>query len=235
MKTYDHTASVWREMIPRLGLIVLQADETIEGEVFNSFKLVEKTLHVTRIPSGLDVSTTNLAQMEHDLPAAAELFPRGCEFDCVAYGCTSGTSVVGADKVHDLVKRGVKTRYVTDPLTATIAWCRLHDIKRLALLSPYVEDVNEGLRSALSAAGVQTPVFGSFNVAQEAAVARIDEKSIIEAGINLCESGDADALFLSCTNLRTEMARPAIRAATGRSVISSNSVLCWHIKHLIAG
>jgi maleate isomerase len=223
------------DMIPRLGLIVLQADETLEGEVWNSFKHLEKTLHVTRIPSGLDVSTNSLAQMEQDLPTAAGLLPRGCVFDIVAYGCTSGTSVVGAARVHELVKSGVKTRHVTDPLTATIAWCQLHGIERLAFLSPYVEDVNEGLRRALAEAGIETPVFGSFNVAEEAAVARISDKSIIEAGIDLCESGETDALFLSCTNLRTDIARGAIRAATGRSVISSNSVLSWHIKHLLAG
>ncbi len=234
MKTYEYSLSDAFDVIPRLGLIVLQADETLEGEVCNEFRDLESTIYVSRIPSGLDVTTDSLAQMELDLPNAAGLLPRGCAFDVVAYGCTSGTSVVGANRVRDLVKGGVDARHVTDPLSATIAWCHAHGVKRLALLSPYVADVNEGLRRALSDAGIETPVFGSFNIAKEAAVARISETSIVQAGIDLCESEDVDALFLSCTNLRTVGARAAIGAATGRSVVSSNSVLCWHMKHLIA-
>lgn len=233
MKTYAYTSDARLDVIPRLGLIVLQADETIEEEFRIAFKGIEASFHVSRIASGVEVSTNSLAQMEHDLPTAAGLFPRGVVYDVVGYGCTSATSVLGANAVHKMVQRGVRARHFTDPLTATIAWCRHHKIDRLAILSPYVEEVNTELRNALAEAGIQTPVFGSFNVAQESAVARISEKSIIEAGIDLCDSGKADALFLSCTNLRTQGARAAIRSATGLSVMSSNSALYWHMKHLL--
>lgn len=215
-----------------LGLIVLQSDETIEQEFRALFPSGDVSLYVSRVPSGLEVTGDSLAAMSQTLPAAAALFPRSVKFDVVGYGCTSGTSVIGAQKVAELVGAGCSTGQVSEPVSALLAMCRAQGIRRLALLSPYVADVSQSLRDTLAAAGVATPVFGSFDEAEEARVARISETSIYDAGIELGRAAEAEALFLSCTNLRTLAVAPRLQAALGKPVLSSNLALAWHMRRL---
>jgi len=216
----------------RLGLIVLQADETIEHDFRRLLPIDGVSLLTTRVPSGLEVTGDTLADMEGHLSQAAALFPRAAAFDVVAYACTSGTAVIGAENVARQVKAGCVTTQVTNPVTALIAACRHIGVTRLGLLSPYVEEVSESLRSVVAEAGIGTPAFGSFDEAEEARVARIDDASIFEAAVELAQGGACEALFLSCTNLRTLDVIPRIEAATGLPVMSSNLVLAWHMAKL---
>ena len=216
---------------PRLGVLVLQADETLEDE-FRAALPPGVSCQVGRVPSAATVSSENLSAMEARLTAAAALFPEGAEYDVVAYACTSATARIGAAQVANRIREGVRTRHVTDPVTALIAGCRARGITRLALVSPYVADVSARLREVLDEAGIATPVFGSFEEAVEARVARIDAGSILEAGRALVRRGPVEGLFLSCTNLRTRGVREALEAELGLPVMSSNSVLMEHMLDL---
>lgn len=215
---------------PRFGLITLQADETIEADMR---RLLPKSaeLMVSRVPSDPQVSTASLAAMEAHLAAAAGLFPQSTRFDVVGYGCTSGTAQIGAETVAKNLRSATETGAVTEPLTSLVAACKALGLKRLALLSPYVQPVSERLQSALGKAGVQTPVFGSFDVATEATVARISPASIVGATRALVEDADVDAVFISCTNLRTLDVITPLEKELGLPVLSSNQVLGWHMMH----
>ena len=96
----------------------------------------------------------------------------------------------------------------------------------------YTEELKQYTRKKM--AGIDCPVFGSFDEAEEAKVARIDPRSIAEAAIDLGASPEVDAVFLSCTNLRTYAAIPEIETRIGKPVMSSNQALAWHMKHLEA-
>ncbi len=213
---------------PRLGLVVLQADETIERD-FRRLIPAGTSLLVSRVPSGLEVSRETLHEMEKHIPAAASLFPHDIEFDAVGYGCTSGTAVIGSTRVAELIRDGVDTKSVTEPVTALTAACARLGITRLAFLSPYVEDVSAQIRNLLAEEGIETPIFGTFNVAEEAKVARIAPGSVVEAAASLLASGEAEAIFLSCTNLRTLDVIAEIERISGKPVFSSNQVLAWHM------
>lgn len=215
-----------------LGLIVLQADETVEHDLRRLLPLDGVSLLTSRVPSALEVTQETLAEMKHHLSASAALFPASARFDVVAYACTSGTAVIGADIVAEQVKSGCTTRHVTNPVSALIAACQHLGVRRLGLLSPYVEEVSESLRETLAQAGIQTPFFGSFDEAEEAKVARIDGPSIVRAAKAVAAMGEVDALFLSCTNLRTLDVIDQIEVATAVPVMSSNSVLAWHLGQL---
>ena len=214
-----------------LGLIVLQSDRTIEDD-FRRLIAPEASLLVSRVPSAPDVSRETLAAMEDELPQAAALFPQGHSFDAVGYGCTSGTSVIGAQRIADLVRSGCDTRHVSEPVSALVAACADLGLSRLAFLSPYVEAVSDTLRGVLATSGIETPVFGSFDEASEAAVAEISTQDIIDRAVPLARDDNVSAIFLSCKNLKTLDALSPIAAATGKPVLSSNLVLAWHLARL---
>ncbi|MCR9125039.1 MAG: Asp/Glu racemase [Rhodobacteraceae bacterium] len=213
---------------PRLGLIALQSDETIERDLR---RLLPETVEwmVSRVPMAPEVTSDTLAQMETALTGAAALFPLGLRFDCIGYGCTSGTAQIGADVVAGMIRAGVRADAVTEPLSALVAACGALNLKRIAVLSPYVASVSDRLHGALAGQGVTVADFGSFNIAEEAAVVRIDPASIRDAALQVMRGSTADALFLSCTNLRALEVVETLETELNLPVLTSNQVLAWHM------
>lgn len=220
------------KLLPAIGVVVLQSDETVEWELRHYLPPTTTDVYISRVPSAPDVTEETLATMEDHIEGSAALFPRSASFEVVGYGCTSGTSVIGPGRVADLVKAGCHTKHVTEPVSALLRACQKRGLKRLAFLSPYIESVSARLRGTLAEAGVETPVFGSFNEGEEAKVARIDQQSTKQAAIELAQSGDIDGIFLSCTNLKTIDILGEIEAAIGKPALSSNYVLALHLAEL---
>lgn len=215
---------------PQLGMIVLQADETLERDM-RQILPPHVELLVSRVPSAPTVCARTLRAMEAVLSEAAGRLPGGARFQAVGYGCTSGTAEIGADRIAELIRAGVETPEVSDPLTALIRACRHLKIKRLGLISPYVASVSNTLRHALETAGISVTAFDSFDEPDEAKVVRIAAPSIHAAATAMARSSTCDALFLSCTNLRTLDVIDAVERETGLPVLSSNQVLAWDLLH----
>lgn len=212
----------------RVGLIVLQSDESLETDMRRLCPDGVEYL-VSRVPSGTHVSPETLAAMEDNLTAAASLFPEGIEFDAVGYGCTSGTAQIGAAQVAARIQAGVSARYVTNPLTALIAACKERDIKRLGLISPYTRSVSDTLVDALAQAGLRVTRFASFNQSEESQVVRISAGSLRDAAIEMGRNDECDAVFLSCTNLRTLDVLGPVEQVINKPVLSSNQVMVWDL------
>ena len=218
--------------LPRLGLIVLQVDETIEDDFRRLFPTHVARVHVTRVPSGADLTPDSIAKMKRTLPDAARLLPATQPLDVVGYACTSGTVLIGADRVRDLVTGAVQTSAVTDPLTATLAQCHRLGVARLGIVSPYIGSVAEPIRAAFEAGGIAVPDTLSFGEQVEARVARIAPRSIADAARNLAQRSKLDAVFLSCTNLRTLDILAPLSEELGLPVLSSNQCLAAHMAAL---
>ena len=130
------------------------------------------------------------------------------------------------------MRAGCQTAQVTDPVSALLHMCRKHDVKRLAFLSPYIESVSSILHDVLTEAGIETRAFGAFNEGDDAKVARIDPAYTKRAAIELAKSADVDAVFMSCTNLKTYDVLAEISAEAGMPAFSSNSALAAHLGEL---
>ena len=220
----------------RFGLIVLQADEVIEGEFPALLSAPEERtairLHFSRVPSGHEVTPETLAAMEAALPAAVDLLPQESAFDVIAYACTSGATVIGEERVAEIVRHARPGVAVSNPLTAAKAALRALGVRRLGFVTPYVAEVSTAMRDNLAAAGFETVSFGSFEVAVEGIVARMTPASILEAIVEVGAAGDCDGVFAACTNLRAAGVIEQAEARLGKPVISSNQALAWHMLRL---
>ena len=212
-----------------LGLVVLQTDETIEAEFKRMIREPGVALYATRIPSAKTVTSEDLGTMEAALPAAAGLFPRSLAFDAIGYGCTSGATVIGSDTVARLVGSAVEVKAVTDPLKAVIAACGALGVRRLGFVTPYVEEVSAAMRDKLEDRDFEVAAFGSFEQVEDSIVARIDPNSILDAILSIGGAAACDAVFVSCTNLRTLDIIAKAEAQLNKPVITSNQALAWHM------
>tara|TARA_B100000795_G_scaffold79665_1_gene57116 strand:- start:12593 stop:13333 length:741 start_codon:yes stop_codon:yes gene_type:complete len=214
----------------RIGIIVLQSDETIERDLMAMRG--DADVFVSRVPSGQEVTAETLESMAGHIAASASLFPQTISFDAVGYGCTSGTAQIGVSEIERLVKFGTQTKTVSQPVSALVAACEHLGLKRIAFLSPYIEGVSANLRQVLQDNGVETPAFGTFGEAEEFKVVRISGASVMEAATALVRDSKVDGIFLSCTNLRTLDLIMPLEAALDMPVLSSNLVLAWHLAQL---
>jgi len=212
-----------------LGLIVLQVDETVEHDFRRLCADPDIALHVTRIPSGADLTPETAAGMEGALPRAAALLPPAARFHSVGYACTSGATLIGPGRVASLVRGAVCTRAVADPLSAAQAALAALGARRVGLVSPYVEAVAGPVRAALEAAGLAVPELLSFGERSEARVARIARASIRDAALAIGRRPGLDAVFVSCTNLRALEVVEEAEARLGLPVVTSNLALAWRM------
>jgi len=217
----------------RLGLVVLQSDETIEPELACiSSTLTGVALHHCRIPSAPEVTTESLQKMHAHLPAAVSVFPDGGSFNAIGYGCTSGATVIGEQAVANAIQSVYPGVQVTNPLTALKAACQAMGINRLGIITPYEQQVTSALCEHLADNGLQITSVQSFEQTNEAIVARIKPASVLSALTTLkssAENASCDAWFVSCTNLRMAEITDAAEKLLGVPVLSSNQVLAWHL------
>ncbi|MDG4649267.1 aspartate/glutamate racemase family protein [Roseibacterium sp. SDUM158017] len=219
------------EALPRIGIVVLQVDETSEQDLGRLIPGDAVQLHVTRIASGTELTPETIERMGCDLGGAVSLLP-DVPFDVIAYACTSGTTLIGPARVEATLRAVRRTTHVTTPLTAALEAFGHVGARSVGIVSPYIATVAGPIRAAFAAAGFEVPVSISFGEKLEANVARIDPESIVAAGLEAARSATVDCLFLSCTNMRTLAVIDRLEAETGLPVLSSNQTLAWHAARL---
>ncbi|EEE44305.1 maleate cis-trans isomerase family protein [Roseibium alexandrii] len=215
-----------------LGLIVLQADETIENEFRPLFDQDGVTLNHTRIESAPEVTSETLIRMKSQLTGTAALLPGARDLDVIGYACTSASTVIGSDAVAAAVRKAHPTTKVTNPAAAVLAALEHLNAKKLGVVTPYIAEVSEAVVSLLKDNCLTVVNLGSFGQSEEAVVARISPASVEEAICSVGSAPEIDAVFASCTNLRTFPVLKACEAKLGKPVISSNSALAWHMMRL---
>ncbi len=215
-----------------LGIIVLQSDETLEAEFRTVFDLTDVALYHTRIASAPEVTPETLKQMELDLPRSAALLKMGRPLDVVGYGCTSGATIIGPENIDAAIRTehpGVRT---TNPITAVTEACHALGVRRIGFLTPYIADVSAAMRALLESSGLAIAAFGSFEQSEEAVVAKISEQSVLDSICAIGRHPDVEAVFASCTNLRSFNIIEKAEATIGKPVITSNQALAWHMLKL---
>ncbi len=215
-----------------LGLIVLQNDETLESELSTIFGDGAGVLYHARIASSEEVTPETLRAMERNLPLTLSLLPTSRPLDVVAYACTSGATLIGQNRVAELIRSIHPGCRSTDPITAVMAACGELGVRRLGFITPYVPDVSAAMQRLLESEGLEIADFASFEQSQEAVVARITPASVLEAICAVGRNEAVDAVFVSCTNLRTFAILDAAETRIAKPVISSNAALGWHLRKL---
>ncbi len=215
-----------------LGLIVLQADETIETEFRPLFDLEDVVLYHARIPSDPEVNEETLMRMKAGLTDTAALLPGNRPLDVIGYACTSASTVIGSGAVEAAVQKAHPHARVTNPAVAVVAALNHLGVTRVGVVTPYIAEVSEAVVDLLRKEGLDPVRVGSFGQSGEATVARITPKSVEHAVQAIGEDPEVEAVFASCTNLRTFPVIEACEKKLGKSVISSNLALAWHMMRL---
>lgn len=209
-----------------IGLIVLANDTVIEPEVRRFLPLPGVEVYSSRIPMAREVSPECLAAMAGELPRAVELLMPEHRLDVVAFGCTSGSMIIGPERIAGIVEKvrpGVK---VCNPVSASLAAFVTLGVRRIGLITPYSTEVNKRVESFFVREGLDIAARASFHQDSDVSIARIREEDILRAAIDIGRR-NVEAVFLSCTALRCSGIIDAVEATIGKPVVASNQALAW--------
>jgi maleate isomerase len=210
-----------------IGLITLGNDVVIEHELRTFLAPVEgAAVFASRIPLMLKLTPQALQDMEAHIPRAVELIVPDDRLDVMAFGCTSGSMAIGPARVAAAVHQARPGIPVTDPVSAALKGLKALGARRIALLTPYPDAVNEVVAGYVGAQGFEIAERASFKQPNDPAIARVPPEAIYRAGVELGRR-KLDALFISCTALRCSSVIERIEQAIGKPVVTSNQALAW--------
>ena len=211
---------------PKIGLLALSTDLTIESDFQSICQKLPLDLFVNRIHNENPLTKENLLKMYDQIePVTKKILP-GQKINTVAYACTSGTIAIGEDKVKDKVQLAKPGCYVTTPITSAIKAFTKMNAKKIALFTPYPESVNKTILEYFNKKNINIISFSTFNIDQDEDIASVDPEFLLETLIKLNIS-DADALFISCTALPALEILEKVEKKVKKLVLSSNQTLIW--------
>jgi maleate isomerase len=146
--------------------------------------------------------------------------------DVVVYACTSGSFLRGLDACRQLradieaagCRRGGSTsEFVLDAL-------ELLGAGRVAVAAPYDDEMTGLLLDFLREAGHDPVSFANLGMTGDPKT--VDPQRVLGLA-RAADSPTAEALILSCTNLRTFELVPMLESELGKPVLTSNQVSVW--------
>jgi len=215
-----------KKINPKVGLLALSTDLTIESDFQSICQKLPLDLFVNRIHNENPLTKENLLKMCDQIEPVTEKILPGQKINTIAYGCTSGTIAIGEDKVKEKVQLAKPDCYVTTPITSAIKAFKEMNVKKIALFTPYPESVNKTILEYFSKKKINIISFSTFNIDLDEDIASVDPKYLSETLVKL-ETNGADALFVSCTALPALEILDDVEKKIGKIVLSSNQTLIW--------
>ena len=224
IKHYD--AKFKKELNPKVGLIALSTDQTIENDFQNICNNLPVDIFINRIHNKNPLTKENLLKMREDLASVTKKILPDEKLNTIAYGCTSGTITIGEDSVKEKILSAKPGSYVTTPVTSAIKAFQQMNIKKIALFTPYPDAVNKTILGYFTKKNIEVSSFASLNLNLDTEFANVDPNYILEISSKL-ETKNADALFISCTALPVLNILDKLEKKIQKPVLSSNQTLIW--------
>ncbi|MAL40466.1 Asp/Glu racemase [Thalassospira sp.] len=215
----------------KIGLITLATDFNSEDDL-RGILPADIRLFTTRIENANPVTVENLRAMADDLPRAARTLLPGYGVDVAIFGCTSGTAVTGSERIASLIHQGMPGVKVTNPLLAGELALRAVKAQKIAILTPYVAEVTRSVADGFAAQGFEATRLMGFGLDSDQDMTALPPGILLEAALK-ADTPDADAVFISCTAIRSAEIAAEAEKKLGKPVITSNQALIWHALHLL--
>ena len=139
----DIVPKILQSSNPRIGLITLSTDFTIEQDFRRICHDQNVDIYVNRIPFENPLNHENYLKMIDYLPQIANNILPGEKIDSIVYGCTSGSVAIGNKRIAEEIHKSKAGVYVVTPTSSTIKALKKLKIKKIAVLTPYPKKVNK--------------------------------------------------------------------------------------------
>lgn len=210
-----------------IGLITLSADRVCEDDLSRFIETVDGVgIFSTRIPFSPVVTPESVAELKNHLSGAAQLLVPTSPLDVIAFGCTAGAIASGLDNVNRSLVAGRPNVKTSNPIEATVKALRAFKSNRISVLVPYHIPVAELVAQYFASLGLKIDRCTTFDLDGDLDINRVSSRALVDVGLKGMHP-DSDALFISCTGLRTANSVEELEKRLGKPVITSNQALAW--------
>lgn len=209
----------------RIGLLVPSVNTVAEPEIG---QLVPEgvAVYAARMRNRRADTEDSKAMLQHVERAADEL--GSARVGVLTFACTASSFVEGEAGEAGLCRRieaAGKAPAVTTSRAVGEALQYL-GARRIVVATPYVAELNQLEKTYLEGEGVEVLGIAGMGIVEAFDIGKVAPDEVGAFALAAWKNG-ADALFISCTNLRTIEALQPLAEELGKPVISSNSATCW--------
>ena len=206
----------------RIGVIVPSSNTIVEVD-FTRGLPAGVTFHTARMFLAETTEAAEREMISRYVPQAA-IDVTSLRPHVVVFACTSGGAVLGAEGEAKLIAELTQLAAVPVVSTNDAIKSRIerHHPKRVAVITPYVDELNDYIRAGLEGRGLNVVRIGGLGITENFALASVPPARIVAFAEEQLAGVDFDLLFVSCTNFRGLEARPALAERFGVPVITSN-------------
>ena len=211
---------------PRVGLIALASDFTIEKDFINVIKNKKIDFFVNRIECYNPLTKENLIKMSDKVTEVTKDILPDQDLDCVVYGCTSGTIAAGHTTIEKRVKEAKPMADVSTPSTAALKALKKLNIKKISIFTPYSKKLNDDVIDYFESEGFEVTSNSYFDIQDDYDIGKVDQDYLYDV-LSKIDLNGADALFVSCTALPVLEIIDKLEKKLNTIVLSSNQALIW--------
>ncbi len=215
--------------LAKIGLIYMHSSVVMENEMW-AMAAPGVSVHTARIHLPKVTAQGIGAMMESpQLEEAARLIS-GAPIDVLCFGGTSASFLHGTKWDKALIAKMVDWAPgvpVTTASTASLAALAEVGSGKVALATPYVDEVHERAIRFLEENGHAVVKSRNLRISEDHALAEVPLDRIFEL-VRSVDHLDATAFFVSCTNFRSVAVIAALEEALGRPVVSAVQASFWH-------
>ncbi|MGI6854158.1 ectoine utilization protein EutA [Mesorhizobium sp. 1B3] len=220
-----------RPLRKRVGLVILATDHTTEPDFQRMVASERIGVYVARIFYANPTTPENLRRMQPALTEGAALILPGEDLDAICYSCSSASVVIGDEEIAAAIGTAKPGVPVVTPTLAATAGLKALGAKKISILTPYTVETSRPMADYFAARDFDITSFTCLGFEDDREMARIAPASLVELARSAI-APDADALFISCTALRSASVAAAIEEAIGRPVVTSNQATAWNCLRL---
>ena len=219
---------------PSVGLIVLNTDFTFERDfarLFNNQK-PNFDFYFNRIHFANPMTPKSLAAIEGDLTeVSSEILPN-YDLDLVVFNCTSSSSIIGDQAIELAIKKSKPTAKVLTTSQAVVSNIKRKGLKKVSVLTPYSAEISALLVDYFQRNSLEIVSFRYMDMSDDRDVAMVSPNNIITAAKQAIVD-EADALFISCTAMRSTEVISVIEKEIGKPVFTSNQATFDEISFIL--
>ena len=206
-----------------IGLVWPGPVEPSEIEETNRFLPVGVTARYS--PTGGEAEPITLERLfrmaeSSDIEKAASMF-MAPDVDVIAYACTSASYVRGVGGAADIEDRIEQATGLPTTTTSSAVVRALHaaSVRRVSVLSPHVDELNERLGAFLDESGFDVVHMRGLNRLR--GIEQIPPEEIEELVVHLVDRPEADGVFISCTGMKTAVIIDRLQERIGKPVVTA--------------